>query len=341
MRLRTRLASCILCLAAVLNPSESPAQGVLTRPLELVVHTAPGGGPDRVARILAEILTREKLVTVPVSVLNKPGGAGGVAYHYMKSRRGDPHTLLTGVGSALLSATLRPDMGINMDDFTPVALLAQDPQAIIVAADSPYRTLREFIDAARRESNGMAASITSPTSSGRMLGWLIEREAGVKFRFVTFKSGSEALTAVMGGHVQFSTENVSESIAAVEAKKLRVLAVSSGERMAALPGVPTLRELGYDIHIGTGRGLALPGGVSKAAVDAWESIIERVYQSPAWKAHAQSSQYENLWMGSAAFGRYLAQRRQTLQAFLQAINAKANVSANDSLNAPTSAAKKP
>jgi len=244
----------------------------------------------------------------------------------MKSRRGDPHALLTGVGSALLSATLRPDMGINMDDFTPVALLAQDPQAIIVAADSPHRTLRDLMDAAKRESNGLAASITSPTSSGRMLGWLIEREAGVKFRFVTFKSGSEALTAVMGGHVQFSTENVSESIAAVDAKKLRVLAVSSGERMAALPGVPTLRELGYNIHVGTGRGLALPGGVPKAAVDTWEAMIERVYQSPAWKAHAQSSLYENMWMGSAAFGRYLAQRRQTLLEFLQAIHVTTKVS---------------
>lgn len=141
----------------------------------------------------------------------------------------------------------------------------------------------------------------------------------MKFRFVAFKSGSEALTAVMGGHVQFSTENVSESIVAVEAKKLRVLAVSSGQRMAALPDVPTLRELGYNLHVGTGRGLALPGGVSKAAVDSWEAIIERVYQSPAWKAHAQSSQYENMWLGSEAFGRYLVQRRQTLQEFLLAI----------------------
>ncbi len=313
----------LVLLIAMGSAGLAHAQGVLTRPLELVVHTAPGGGPDRVARILAEILAREKLVTVPVSVLNKPGGAGGVAYHYMKSKRGDPHAILTGVGSALLSATLRPDMGVSMDDFTPIALLAQDPQAIIVAADSPYRTFKEFIDAAKREPATLAASISSPTSAGRMLGWLIERDAGVKFRFVAFKSGSEALTAVMGGHVQFSTENVSESIAAVEAKKLRVLAVSSGQRMAALPEVPTLRELGYAIHVGTGRGLALPGSVPKAAVDSWEAIIERVYQSPAWKAHAQSSQYENMWLGSEAFGRYLAQRRQSLQEFLQAINVTA------------------
>ena len=170
MNTRTAVAGGTLLLAAMLNAGTSLAQAVLTRPLELVVHTAPGGGPDRVARILAEILTREKLVTVPVSVLNKPGGAGGVAYSYMKSKRGDPHALLTGVGSALLSATLRSDMGVSMNDFTPIALLAQDPQAIIVAADSPYRTFKEFIDAAKREPATLAASISSPTSAGRMLG---------------------------------------------------------------------------------------------------------------------------------------------------------------------------
>lgn len=316
-----RLTACCVALAAAASAGASFAQSVLSRPLELVVHTSPGGGPDRVARTLAEILSREKLVSVPITVVNKPGGAGGVAYNYMKSKRGDPHALLTSAGSALLSATLRPEMGISMDDFTPVALLAQDPQAIIVGAESPYRTFREFIDAAKRESGGLAASITSPTSSGRMLGWMVEREAGVKFRFVSFKSGSEALTAVMGGHAHFSTENVSESIAAVEAKKLRVLAVSSGQRMAALPDVPTLRELGYNISVGTARGVALPGGVPKAAVDAWEAIIERVYNSAAWKAHAQGSQYENLWMGSADFSRYLAQRRLALQEFLQSIGA--------------------
>lgn len=98
---------------------------------------------------------------------------------------------------------------------------------------------------------------TSPGGSGQLLVWLIERETGAKFKTVSFKGGSEAIMQVMGGHTHFTTENISEAVSAVETKKLRVLAVSSGQRLSVVPDVPTLKELGYNIHMGTGRGFAM------------------------------------------------------------------------------------
>lgn len=295
------------------------AQTYPSRPIELVVHTSAGGGTDVIARVVAEILTREKLVTQPVNVINRPGGGGAIAYTYGKSKRGDPHTVMAVASLALLTQTLRPELNIAMEDFTPIAFLASDPQAVMVNADSPYRTFKDFIDAARREPNALVASITSPGGSGRVMVWLIERETGSRFKVVSFKSGGDAILQVMGGHTTFTTENISEGYGAVESKKLRVLAVSSLKRLPVVPDAPTLTELGYKIHVGTGRGFAMPAGVPKEAVAHMEQVFQRVYNSPAWKEHSERNMYENIWMGSAEYGVHLMQRRALHQEFLQSI----------------------
>ena len=202
-----------------------------------------------------------------------------------------------------------------------IARLAQDPQALIVSADAPWQTFKEFIEYAKSQPGTMVASIGSPTSSGRMMLWSIEQETGARFKAVSMKSGAEALVAVMGGHTQLSTENVSEGMPAIQAKKLRVLAVSTNKRMAAIPDTPTLRELGYNIHIGSVRGMAMPAGVSKEAVEHMEAALYRVYQSRAWQEHAASHYYENSWMGSAEFTKYMLGRREWVREFLKSIGA--------------------
>lgn len=295
------------------------AQPFPSRPLELVVHTSPGGGTDIIARVVAEILTRDKLVNQPVNVMNRPGGAGAIAYTYFKGKRGDPHTIMTVASMTLLVQTTRPEMGMGLEHFTPLAFLAQDPQAVMVAADSPYKTFKDLVEAGRREPNSLAASVASPGGTARMLLWMIERGTGARYKVVSFKSGADAILPVLGGHTQFTTENISEGHGAVEAKKLRVLAVSSTQRLVAVPGAPTLKELGHDIHIGTGRGFAMPADVPKEAAARMEAILERVYNNPTWKEHAARSLYENIWLGSADYAQHLAQRRPLVLDFLQSI----------------------
>lgn len=305
--------------AAALTASAALAQTFPSRPIELVVHTSPGGGTDVIARVVAEILTREKLVNQPVNVFNRPGGAGAIAYTYFKSKRGDPHTIMTVATLTLLIQTLRPELGLGLENFTPIAFLAQDPQAVMVAADSPFRTFKDFVEAGRREPDSLVASVSSPGGSARLLLWLIERETGGRYKVVSFKSGSDAILQVMGGHTHVTTENISEGHSAVAAKKLRVLAVTSAQRLPMVPDAPTLRELGYDIHIGTGRGFTMTADVPKGAAARMEAILERVYNSAAWKEHAERSMYENIWLGSAEYARHLAQRRIVVQEFMQSI----------------------
>ena len=307
-------ASFLAVPAAAQAPKNFPV-----RPLELVVHTAPGGGTDLVARFVAEIMVKEKLVNQPVNVANRVGGGGAVAYSYIKSKRGDPHVVMSVATMAMLTQTVRPELGLGLENYTPLAFLAQDPQAVMVAADAPYKNMKEFIDAARKEPNGLVASITSAGGTGRITVWMLERETGARFKVVVNKGGADALMQVMGGHTHFSTENISEGYTSVVGKKLRVLAVTSRTRLPIVPDAPTLLELGYNIHVGTGRGFAMPADVPKETAAHMESVLERVYKSPTWKEFADRNMYENIWMGSAEYAKHLAERRVLVQEFLQAI----------------------
>ncbi|MGZ8156771.1 MAG: Bug family tripartite tricarboxylate transporter substrate binding protein [Burkholderiales bacterium] len=310
-----------LCLGLVSTAAAVPAlaQSFPSRPLELVVHTSPGGGTDTLARTIADIITREKLVNQPINVSNKPGGGGAIAYTYIKGKRGDPHVVMAVATMAMLSQTVRPDLNLGLENYTPIAFLAQDPQALMVSASSPYKTFKDFVEAARKAPDGLVASITSPGGTGRMLVWMLERETGAKFRTVSFKSGSDAIMQVLGGHTQFSTENISEGYGLVESKKMRVLAVTSKTRLAIVPDAPTLIELGHNIHIGTGRGFAMPGDVPAEAAAQMESILQRVYKSTLWKDFSEKNMFENIWMGRAEYAKHLAERRALVHEFLQAI----------------------
>lgn len=321
VRRLTRGALCAGAAAAVLLCAPVAAQTAAfpSRPMEFVAHTSAGGGTDMLARVVADILTRNKWITQPINISNKPGGGGAIAYTYIKGKRGDPHSVMAVASLTMLTVGLRPDLQLGPEHFTPIAFLAQDPQALIVAADSPFKTFKEFVEAGKREPGALVASITSPGGSGQLLVWLIERATGAKFKTVSFKAGSEAIMQVMGGHVNFTTENISEALSAVEGKKVRVLAVSSGQRLPIVPGVPTFKELGYDIHFGTGRGFAMAAGVPKEAAAHFEAQLEKVYKSPEWKEHTSKHVWENLWMGSADYAKHLAMRRVQQLEFLQAI----------------------
>lgn len=313
------ILSLLASLATLIGSIAAHAQAFPTKPLEFVVHTSPGGGTDVFARSVADIINKEKLLPQPVTVSNRSGGSGAVAYNYIKSKRGDPHVVLTVASGTFLTAAARPEQGYGLEHFTPLAFLALDSQAIAVLNESKYATIQDLIEGGRREPNAISASVASATGTGRLLLFLIERETGAKYKFVSFKSGADAAMAVLGGHVPFTTENLSEMFPQVEAKKMRVLAVTGEKRLSAVPDAPTLKELGYRISVGTGRGFALPAGVPKEAAAVMENVMKRVHDSPAWKDFSARMMYEDSYMGSAEFTQYLNVRKSEMVDFLTSV----------------------
>ncbi|MGZ8229170.1 MAG: Bug family tripartite tricarboxylate transporter substrate binding protein [Burkholderiales bacterium] len=305
-------------LLAAFSPA-TLAQAYPTKSIEVTVHTSAGSGGDLVSRAVAEIVRRDKLLPQPLQVVNRVGGSGALAFNHFKTKRGDPYHLLSVTGT-LLAMAYRPDMNIGLENYTPVALMAVDPQTVMVPASSPYKNFKELVEAARKSPDTLVAATTSVQGTGRLLVYLIEKAVpGAKFRFVTFKGGSEAVTSTAGGHTTFTTENLGEGLGFVEAKTLRVLAVSSEQRLPQAPDVPTLQELGYPITAGTIRGFTFTAGVPKEAVTAMETALEQVHKSPTWKELAKRNIFQDIFMGSAEFAKYLAVRYEEYKGFYDAI----------------------
>ena len=295
------------------------AQAYPARPIEVIVHTSAGSGGDVVSRAMAEIVRREKFLPQPLMVVNRVGGAGALAYNFFKTKRGDPYFLLSVTGTILVMA-YRPDMNIGLENYAPVALMTVDPQTIMVPANSPYRTFKDLVEAARKAPDTLVAATTSVSGTGRMVVYLIEKAVpGAKFRFVTFKGGGDAVTATAGGHTTFTTENLSEGVAFVEAKTLRVLAISADRRLPQAPDVPTLQELGYPITAGTIRGFTFTAGVPKEAVTTMEAALEKVHKSPEWKEIVKRNIFQDVFMGSAAFTKFLTVRLEEYRDYYDAI----------------------
>jgi putative tricarboxylic transport membrane protein len=308
------LAACIVAPA--------PAQSFPAKPIEMVIHTNPGGGQDVFARLIADITAREKLLPHPFTIVNRTGGSGSVASSFIKSKKGDPYFLLSVSTTIILTAAHRPELGLGLDIYTPLALFGFDSQSVTVPMDSKFKTFNELIEAAKREPNTIISGIASATGTARFFLYHLEKETGARFKYVSFKSGADAMTAVLGNHVHLTTENVSEVYSAVEAKKLRILAVPAERRLPGLPDVPTLKELGYNIHVGGGRGFAMPAGVPKESAAVMETALERAFKSPQWQEYASRNMYENTYLGSAAFSQYLTRTLPVIGEFMEAIGIK-------------------
>ena len=315
------LAALTTAVLAVAICTNARGQNYPTRSIEVVVPTSPGSGTDIYARALADIVRREKLLPRQLLVQNRTGGSSLIAINYFQTKRGDPYTMIAATGTVAIMAA-REDVKIGLENYTPLALLAVDPQAVMVSADSPYKTLRDLAEAARKTPDTIVGAITNPLGSGRQFIHYLEKLApGAKFKFVTFKGGGEAVLSVAGGHTHFTTENLSEGLAMLESKKLRALAITSLTRLPQMPDLPTAAEAGYKIDAGTLRGFSFPAGVSKDIAAQMEKVLERAHKTPAWQDQVKRYYYEDRYLGSAEYAKLLVQRVEEYRAFFRDIGA--------------------
>jgi len=308
----------VLGVVAV-SAGSAQAQTYPSRTIEWISHSSAGSGTDLFNRNVSDLLQKEKIFSVPFIHSNRVGGNGVVAYNYVKSKKGDPHVVIAMSVTVILTASARPEFELGLDTITPISRFAQDPQVVAVRTESKFRTFKELAEAGAKTPDTVVAGITGPTGSGRAALYFIEKETGARFRYVTFKGGGDAVLATLGGHVEVTTENLSEMMPLVEAKKMRLLAVTGERRFKSAPDVPTLRELGYKIVVATGRGFAMPPGVPSVAAATMEAALKRVHDSPAYKEYSDRNMFEDAYLGSADFTRELVKQRAEQIEFLKAI----------------------
>jgi putative tricarboxylic transport membrane protein len=238
-----------------------------------------------------------------------------VGQTYVAAKRGDPYVFMQ-AATNIVSVPIRTGLDVGVDKFTPLGAIGFDLNSVAVAIDSPYRTLKDFIAAARDKPNTISVGITSPGGNAHYLMHRLEKLTGARFNKVSFKSGAESVTAVMGGHIQATAENLGEVLGQVELKKLRLLGVPSAKRVANLPNVPTLKEQGFDIHAGGLRGFVAPAAIPRDAAKVLEDTLAKVHKSAAWRDYMTRNSYEDVYMSAEEFARWLADQKSEMTQYL-------------------------
>lgn len=273
---RHRLAAAALVAFGALGGSVA-AQEYPERDIQMIIPFGVGGGSDTLARTIASVIDEMDLLSVQILPENRPGGSGAVGYGSVAQEEGNPYVLAT-VSVSFFTTPLLGASPVSYEDFTPLAAISYSPYILAVPADSPYQTFEDLAGAER-----LTTSTVGVVSDAALLADMVSDALGIQIDAVPFDGEGEALAAILGGHVDMVFMNPSELMAQTEAGALRPLAVSSAERVAAFPDVPTFTELGHDIEHVQLRGLVMPGGVSEDVVAYWEGILEQVATSDEWR----------------------------------------------------------
>ena len=308
-----------IALAATGAVSAAESEWKPTKPVEIVATNAPGGGSDRIGRMMIKIMQEKKLIPSQVNLVNKPGGGSSVAYNYINQYPGNGHFLVMGSRSFITNHLA--GHGPNPNDFTPVVYLFDEYIAVTVKPVSPIKTGKDLINFMKRDptaiSYGIATSLGAPNHSGVAAPF---KAAGIdikKMKNVIFPSGGAAVTAMLGGHVDVVPISVGFASSLLRNGQARLLAVGSPQRLGGiLKDVPTWKEQGADAVVSQWRVLIGPKGMTPEQLAYWENTMKRVMEAEEWKAEMEQNFWQPNFQGSAEMRKFLAKDFEEAKAFL-------------------------
>lgn len=301
----------LLAVAAVLAlPNMAAAQ--VWKPdstVEIIVAAGAGGGADRSGRFLQSVMQERQFVPAPVVVVNKPGAGGAVGLNYLLQHPGSGHHLMM-ASPTLLTAHVVGRIKTAPSDVTPIGLLYTDYMMVAVRADSPIKTGKELID--RLKKDPQSVSITVGVGLGNInhiaVGMPLEK-GGVevsRLKVVVFKSISDAVTAVLGGHVDVVSGTAAIMLPHMQAGNLRIIASASPKRLGGVfSSVPTWKEQGIDAESALYHYVVGAQGMKPEQVAYWEGVLGRVVATDEWKRMLEKYYLTEGYMRSAETRKFL------------------------------------
>jgi len=322
MRIVSATAAALLALGG-LHP---PVQGQGFKPartVEAVVHTGPGGGSDVLARAVALMMEKEKLLPVRMQVVNKPGGNGAVAAAYLAEKKGDQNTIGFFTGVWLNNPLTSAEAKVTLRDLTPVARLVLEPAVIAVKADAPYKSLPDFIAAAKKSPGQLKQSGGSVTSRDNIVRQLLQKSTGAQWAYISFPGGGERIAALLGGHVNMMVIEPAEAGEHIRAGNMRVLAQVADKRLPGFPNVPTLKEAGFDIPaVPQVRGVVAPPAIPKENVAYWEEVFHKLTKTASWQKFLADNQFEDGYQNAAELTKFYDEFTGRMRGILQEAGVK-------------------
>jgi len=303
-----------LWIAQAFVPAPALAAWEPTRPVEFIIPAGTGGGADQMARTIQGIVTKYNLMKQPMVVINKAGGAGGEGFLDVKASRGNPHKIIITL-SNLFTTPLATGIPFNWKDLTPVAMLALDEFILWVNAEKPYKTAKEYIDAAKAANGTFKMAGTGSKQEDQIITEAIQKVAGVKFIFIPERGGGAVAVQLVGNHVDSTVNNPIEAVAQWRGGQLRPLCVFDSKPVdyndkiageLSWSSIPTCKSQGLDIEYLMLRGIFMTPGATQDQVDYYVELFKKVRETPEWKKLMADGAFNQSFMSGPDYVKWVA-----------------------------------
>jgi putative tricarboxylic transport membrane protein len=294
-----------------------------TKTVEFVVPAGTGGGADQMARFIQSVIAKHKLMDQPLVVVNKGGGAGAEGFLDIKGTK-DPHKIIITL-SNLFTTPLATGVPFNWKDLTPVQMMALDQFVLWVNAETPYKTSKEYTDAAKKVGVGkMKMGGTGSKQEDQIITVALEKQSGAKFVYIPYKGGGEVAVQLVGKHVDSTVNNPIEAVEQWRAGSLRPLCVFDDVVMPyktkvtkdmSWGDIPTCKSQGVDVDYQMLRGIFMAPGVDKDQVAYFVDVLKKVRETPEWKEFIEKGAFDPKALAGEEFKAWLTKeeaRHQTL-----------------------------
>ena len=308
--------------------SAVPAQAAWepTRPVEFIIPAGTGGGADIMARTIQGIVTKHNLMKQPMVVINKAGGAGGEGFLDVKASAGNPHKIIITL-SNLFTTPLATGIPFNWKDLTPVAMLALDEFVLWVNAEKPYKTAKEYIEAAKKANGTFKMSGTGSKQEDQIITEAIQKITGAKFIYIPERGGGAVAVQLVGNHADSTVNNPNEALSHWKGGKLRPLCVFDSKKLVyteklvgdlSWNSVPTCKSQGLDIEYLMLRGIFMTPGATKDQVDFYINLFQKVRATDEWKKLMSDGAFNQTFMTGADYTKWVATEEKRHEELMKA-----------------------
>jgi len=297
-----------------------------SKTIELVAPANPGGGWDMLCRVVQKTLVDEKLVDRNVIVVNKPGGGGSTGWTYLKGKKGQGE-YLAATSSLLILNQLLGTSKLTYKDFTPIACLQSEWEAVAVSADSPYKTLKDLMEAIKTDPSSVPIGIGPSLGNDDHVTILeLSKAYGVSpksLKFIVYPgAGGEIVPALLGGHIKATVIGLAEVLEHHKAGKLRILGVSSPAKLDFLPDVASFTEQGVNVVFPHWRGIIGAPGLKPEQIAYWDAVFTKMVQTKTWKTQIANLGWSDFYQNSKDHKQFLIDQTKVFDELLSAAGLK-------------------
>jgi putative tricarboxylic transport membrane protein len=290
-----------------------------THPVEFIVPAGTGGGADQMARTIQGIVTKHNLMKQPMVVINKSGGAGGEGFLDVKNSNGNPHKIVITL-SNLFTTPLATGIPFSYKDLTPVAMLALDEFILWVNAEKPYKSAKEYVEAAKKANGSFKMAGTGSKQEDQIITVAIQKQTGAKFIYIPQRGGGAVAVQLVGNHVDSTVNNPIEAVSHWRGGKVRPLCIFDSKPAdyhdkitpdgKSWADVPTCKSQGLDVEYTMLRGVFMAGGVSKDQVNYYVDLFKKVRETPEWKALMKNGAFNTSFMTGDEYSNWVAKEEK-------------------------------